>query len=44
LPSYHAVVGDVMGLVVEAAGDQDSVDFPRYRLITLFGHELIEPA
>jgi hypothetical protein len=44
LPCYQAVVGDMVGLVVEAAGDRDSVSFPRHRLTNLLAHELIEPA
>jgi hypothetical protein len=44
LPCHPAVVGYVVGVVVEAAGDRDSVGFPRRRLTNLLAHELIEPA
>jgi hypothetical protein len=45
LTSYQAIVGDVVGLAVEAVGDLDSVGFPRHRLTDLLAqHELIEPA
>jgi hypothetical protein len=45
LTSYQAIVGDIVGLAVDAAGDLDSVGFPRHRLTDLLAHhELIEPA
>jgi hypothetical protein len=45
LTNYQAIVGHVVGLAVEAAGDLDSVGFPRHRLTNLLAqHELIEPA
>lgn len=45
LSSSHAVVGDMVGLAVEAASNRNSVSFPRHRLTNLLaGHELIEPA
>jgi hypothetical protein len=44
LPCYQAVVGDMVGLVVEAAGDRDSVGLTRHRLTNLLAHKLIEPA
>jgi hypothetical protein len=45
LTGYQAIVGDLVGLVVEAAADLDSVGFPRHQLTDLLHqHELIEPA
>jgi hypothetical protein len=45
LSSFQAVVGDVVGLAVEAASNWDSAIFPRHRLTNpLARHELIEPA
>jgi len=45
LTSYQAIVCDIVGLAVEAAGDLDSVGFPRHRLTDLLAqHEVIEPA
>jgi len=44
LSCYQVIVGDMVCLVVDAAGDRDGVGFPWHRLVNLLAHELIEPA
>ena len=44
LPCYQAVVGDMVGLVIKGAGDQDNVCFSHHCLTNLHAHVLIEPA